>query len=97
MSKQYIHTWKCKNGKAFIQEHDVAIGNIDAAIEEYYQQQSISFRYSHTLVIDTETLACHMVNIEVEIEFRKVLEEEDSKPEYESLTGHEMGVCAGRV
>ena len=99
MKELYINIW-LYDDKDLIVEHEPCM-SLDEAIRDY-EEFANSFKYSHTIMIDFEgglknTLEIawsKKINIE---DYKRALEQDSDAPEYERLTGHEMGVCLGRV
>lgn len=90
--KIYIHIWHDgKTGEDFMHEQTFTT-SIDEAIKQYDQENFGDFVYRRTLELETDTKDFKSINIEEIIEERKEL-----PFQYERLTGHEMGVCPGRV
>lgn len=97
MAKQYIHVWE--DDKLWIQEQELVLGSLENAISQYHQELGYS-NYTHTIVMDLEAKTFSHTNIEQLIQEQEGEREEERKNQacaYERLTGHELGLCAGRV
>lgn len=99
MKTLFINIWTDK-GKQFTTESELCL-NKEMAIADYYENSNL-LDYSHTIKLELENGLKATTELawvkEIDItEFISKPEEESYTSEYERLTGHEMGVCAGRV
>jgi hypothetical protein len=91
----YINMWESKDEAHHFYEHD-AVYSIEDAIKDYHEWDWTDDTYALTLKLDLVNGTFERIDITDYIEEED--EDEDSVgEEYERLTGHEMGVCPGRV
>lgn len=93
MKKQYIHIWTDYDDDTVNTQESPLVESLKQAVTEYWQQYQPPFNYKHTLVFDTESKSCELINITDYMD----RETNRLKPEYEKLTGHEMGVRHGAI
>ena len=89
----FIHVWKYTDGTDLLMEQTVAT-TIEGSIEQYYQEDALSFEYQYTLHIVTGSI----LDFTRKMDIRDFLPKEKvGANDNERLTGHEMGICPGRV
>lgn len=89
--EMYIHIWN-DNNKAYVLEHTPP-SNLEAAVKEYWQQLLL-MPYVHTVLINSRTKQSYTFDIR---DYTKNPQQSKTTPEYEKQTGHELGLCPGRV
>ena len=95
MKKVFLNVWQDRNGK-YTQEWAVC-ETIEDAVEAYEDHIGLAHLYLYTLEIGYSEVPVESIVKEIDIT-RFIDEQTESlEPDYEPLTGHELGVCLGRV
>lgn len=99
MKRLYINQW-LEGGRDYHCEGQ-SCTTYEQAVADYHENRG-NFTYYRTIIIDFEgglttnpNIAwSQVINID---EILKQEAEQDNSPDYEQSTGHELGVCLGRV
>ena len=91
MTMQYIHIWTNYDDDTVNTAEGEPTVTLADAIDSYWQQWNAPFEYKHTLALD------HADGTFMVIDIRESMEKESDVPDYERVTGHEMGILHGRV
>ncbi|MEE9510342.1 MAG: hypothetical protein V3V81_07600 [Candidatus Bathyarchaeia archaeon] len=96
----FIHVWKYTDGTDLVLEQSITT-TIEGSVKQYYQEDVLGLEYQYTLhtVLDYMPYPgadkCDMVR---KTDIRIFLSKDKMEAnDNERLTGHEMGICPGRL
>lgn len=91
---QYINIWTSSDPDTQETVESYVADTVEqaaAAYEDNTGYRTPIFTYKHTLEFDLGAGTCRAIDVS------KLNDEDDDDLPYEPLTGHELGVCPGRV